>query len=569
VQQDEKEWDVRHTYSDFRKLRDDVHRVVKETKTYVVDDECSKQFLAGINDLSFPARRIFGSRKDHVVKERAIELHQFLIKLLFLTHSYRKAQKSQYPAASRIRNLGSTAVFYILRDFLKPIDINVKLNSKMSELDLEGQSNSLSESSSRQKVQEQLSSSSNLIKPTDYHPIKSSESLNTLFSRSEQHSSREPSARKKSSKTLDIANLVGKKHLNDPPKNSPERSDSSNSRPQNYSKYSSKAKKNSRNTSASQTLPDSSNESPTKSQSPSKNRNATRSTTPKFHSVGSDIDLLQALQQSYKNSMDLLVDENDLKEKKTRDVHPDSVSTDKKDKKKKSRLRHRNEKPSNAKSSQNNRQSTDRLTRLSRQLTAQSISIDAQKQLEKYLSEYRAIMILRYVDRFISKAVTKTPGCYTVSPENRLFIDSERFYEELEETFPDLPTTFEENFKNTAGEWTFPPTLDAYVQMKWSSFQGGNRSVGGYNLSISTGSNRNDSDSDVDSDSEYEYTEVAGRYTKKKSNFTQEEADVLQEMIANGTAGKDQILRLHRQQQVASVLRHDDDYENTDTEDES
>ncbi|RLN98184.1 hypothetical protein BBJ28_00019975, partial [Nothophytophthora sp. Chile5] len=199
---------------------------------------------------------------------------------------------------------------------------------------------------------------------------------------------------------------------------------------------------------------------------------------------------------------------------------------------------------------------SERLSRLSTQLTAQAVSVNAQHELEKYLSEYSAIMILRYVDRFINKAVMKSPGCYRVNLQNRLVIDSERFLEELEGVFTDLPDNFGEMFRGggagDAEDWGFPKSLDRYVQMKWNSFQQGlsmSSSMTNVNSNGSIVDMHHTSGSDSDSDTEYEYEETTGGggYMTMKRTISNDEESMLQEMIANGTAGREQMLRLRRQ----------------------
>lgn len=190
---------------------------------------------------------------------------------------------------------------------------------------------------------------------------------------------------------------------------------------------------------------------------------------------------------------------------------------------------------------------SERMSRVSSALNAQAISINAQRELEKYISEYSAIMILRYVDRFINKAVMKAPGCYRVNAQHRLVIDSQRFLQELEDTFTDLPSNFGDLFQTDHDELAFPPALDRYVQLKWDSFQsmGGSNSISHDNGHSSAADQTSDSD---DSDTEYEYEEVGGGgYMTAKQTFSNDEESMLQEMIANGTAGREQMLRLRRQ----------------------
>lgn len=179
-------------------------------------------------------------------------------------------------------------------------------------------------------------------------------------------------------------------------------------------------------------------------------------------------------------------------------------------------------------------------------LSPQAISKNATEELGRYLNDKSATMVLRYLDRFISRAATKTPGCYSVDAQRRLVIDSERFLEELEDTFADLPANFYENFQGDAiGEWAMPKALDAYTQMKWTSFQGSLANTGRSGSNSSHTHHQSDSDDDSD-DSGDEY-EVSRGYLKPSKPFSQEEAGMLEEMIANGTAGKEQVLRLSRQ----------------------
>lgn len=180
-------------------------------------------------------------------------------------------------------------------------------------------------------------------------------------------------------------------------------------------------------------------------------------------------------------------------------------------------------------------------------LSPQAISKNAMEELGRYLSEKSAVMVLRYLDRFVSKATTKAPGCYSVDAQRRLVIDSERLLEELEDTFADLPADFYENFQGSAiGEWAMPKALDAYIQMKWTSFQGSLANTG-QSGDRSSHTYHHHSDSDDDSDDSGDEFEQSGGYLKPSKQFTQEEAGMLEEMIANGTAGKEQVLRLSRQ----------------------
>ncbi|DAZ98043.1 TPA: hypothetical protein N0F65_004533 [Lagenidium giganteum] len=501
VQQDNDEWEVRRTYSDFRRLRDDVQRAMKDDKHQVLDDDCSREFAHAVQELFFPAKRIFGSKKDRVVKERAVDLHHFLIKLLFLTHTYRKAQKALYEHRAMERPQASVGIFYLLRDFLKPLTVKAHSNAQ-GDLGLDAheddeamrrmirESKMLSMRTSQQQV-------SDLPPPPDgqhdanangngMHRINSNRSASAAAAPAPA-----PAPAPVGSKTLKISSLGAKSPLTLSP-----------------ATLGSNMAAGSPAT-ASDQVPEF----------------VKLSISPTEHSPQelAFVHATTAMPSSEKTRV--------RKKKKHR-------SKDKEKGKEHKSKEHRSKKSSSHPPKSKEQRDSDRLSRLTPQLTAQSISIEAQKELERYLSEYNAIMILRYVDRFISKAVTKAPGCYTVTSDNRLMIDSERFLEEIEVTFSDLPSDFDQNFKNASGDWMFPRALDAYVQLKWNSFQG--------KSSLESPSVLKSSD-DEGSDSDYEYQQVGGGYMKSKRDFTQEEADVLQEMIANGTAGRDQVLRLRRQ----------------------
>ncbi|CAI5712860.1 unnamed protein product, partial [Peronospora destructor] len=138
---------------------------------------------------------------------------------------------------------------------------------------------------------------------------------------------------------------------------------------------------------------------------------------------------------------------------------------------------------------------------------------------------------------------------YHVNAQDWLVIDGKRFFEELELTFTDLPNNFGELFHIGApgdhDEWGLPLALNTYVQLKWESFQ----TMTNNNISRDHGySNTADltSDSD-DSDTDYDFEEVGGGgYMTAKQTFSNDEESMLQEMIANGTAGREQMLRLRR-----------------------
>ncbi|KAE8983663.1 hypothetical protein PR001_g23392 [Phytophthora rubi] len=633
VQQDADEWEVRRTYSDFRKLRDDVQRVMKDARAHILDDACSREFSSELQELSFPAKRLFGSRKDHVVKERAVELHRFLIKLLFLTHTYRKAQKARYDqyvqalpthqqaayAALQDRTQASVSVFHLLRDFLKPVTIKTDVPPHSG--DLLGSSDGAFHDANEQRE----SSPKRLIRESKILAMRSSNASERKHPQSskeadkmQQHKRREQQvehARKLTSEAVDPANDSAegdKKQKQQQPSGSNNtsktvrmndlmaasvrsRTEANSLRQQFLQKQHSASvaeeslrdqfmhKQNSTSALANEHRMQRHYSTPEGHAGHLKNRTAraatstSTTTTTTLSSVASsshdesepEKEKLVAVASSVPSSTSStasadevkLVDLSSLDQYKTKkSPRRDSHSSDKskssrksssKEQKEKSSTRNKEKKTSRIKrkaKSAKNIQMTDyeRMSRVSSALNAQAISINAQRELEKYISEYSAIMILRYVDRFINKAIMKAPGCYRVNAHHRLVIDSQRFLQELEDTFTDLPINFGDLFQTDHDEWAFPPALDKYVQLKWDSFQSsGSNSISHDNGHSSAADQTSDSD---DSDTDYEYEEVGGGgFMTAKQTFSNDEESMLQEMIANGTAGREQMLRLRRQ----------------------
>ncbi|TMW63015.1 hypothetical protein Poli38472_005633 [Pythium oligandrum] len=485
VQQDTDEWELGRTYAEFRRLRDDLQRIMKDDKQQIVDDACSREFAATLMTLPFPAKRLFGLKKDHVLKERAAELHQFIIKLLLLTNTYRKAQKTLYDDARRSmasRPHGSASVFILLRDFLMPTAVlRARTYTNESTSSQEGRMAGEESGFTQRMLRE---SKMLAMRPSNHNKAMSAPQLHS-------HHSPPPLA----TGSVDLSTTTP--------------------------------------------VPRSPAARPAGGKTININRH-TPSSAASAASVQSDDDkeLEMAVQ-----SMNLATNGSHAQASHEASPSASSVTyivdgSSAPSASAMSTRRRPRAKKKNLSQAEKDQRVSERLSRLTPQLTAQTITIDAQKELERFVSEYNAIMVLRYVDRFIVKAVGKTPGCYTVAGK-RLVIDSQRFSEELEEVFNDLPSNFEDTFKNATGEWAFPKALDAYVQMKWNSFQG--KSVS------SKSTNNHGSDSDDDSDSEYEYATSGGYMRTKKRDFSQEESDELLKMIADGTAGTDQMLRLRRQ----------------------
>ncbi|GMF26111.1 unnamed protein product [Phytophthora fragariaefolia] len=634
VQQDADEWEVRRTYSDFRKLRDDVQRVMKDARAHILDDACSREFARELQDVAFPAKRLFGSRKDHVVKERAVELHRFLIKLLFLTHTYRKAQKARYDqyvqalpshqqaayAALQDRTQASVSVFYLLRDFLKPVTIKTDVPPHSG--DLLGSSDGAfqdgdageRESSPRRLIRESKILAMRSSNPTERKHPQSSREATREADKMQQHQRREQQVEqrrreqhKHKSEAADPANDSGDAAHKAPGavKSTPKtakmhdllaaserfRAEANSLRQQFLQKQHSASvaeeslrdqflqKQHSTSALANEHRKQRHFSTPDGNAADWKNR-TTRAVTsvstsasavssaassshdesePEKEKVVAASSVPSSASSTVSASEVKLVDLSSLAQYKTKkSPRRDSHSSDKSKSSQNSNAKEKSSKHSKEKKtssrikrkakSAKNIQMTDseRMSRVSSALNAQAISINAQRELEKYITEYSAIMILRYVDRFVNKAVMKAPGCYRVNAQHRLVIDSQRFLQEIEETFTDLPINFGDLFQTDHDEWAFPPALDRYVQLKWDSFQSmGNSSISHDPGRSSTADQTSDSD---DSDTEYEYEEVGGGgYMTAKQTFSNDEESMLQEMIANGTAGREQMLRLRRQ----------------------
>ncbi|KAL4157920.1 hypothetical protein PRNP1_003702 [Phytophthora ramorum] len=598
VQQDADEWEVRRTYSDFRKLRDDVQRVMKDARAHILDDACSRDFARELQDVAFPAKRLFGSKKDHVVKERAVELHRFLIKLLFLTHTYRKAQKARYDqyvqalpshqqaayAALQDRTQASVTVFYLLRDFLKPVTIKTDVAAHSGDLLGSSEGNSAGNGDEGDESPRRLIRESKILamRSSNTNERKNKDKMQQQHKRKEQHKYQQgamatPMKKEAANPANDDVGSTPKTVKMNKLMAASERSraEASSLREQFLQKqHSSSAMEDHRKyrhystpddnggdwkhrtaravTSAS-TLSSSLDES-----EPEKEKMIVPSSVPS--SVSSEtsaddvklVDLSSLAQYKTKKSSrrgSHSSDKSKLSQKSRSMEKGASRSKDKSSSRSKEKSSSRTKRK--AKSAKNVQLSdSERMSRVSSALNAQAISINAQRELEKYVSEYSAIMVLRYVDRFINKAAMKAPGCYRVNAQHRLVIDSQRFLQELEETFTDLPNNFSDMFHVGApgdpDEWGFPPGLDKYVQLKWDSFQ----AMGSSSISHDTGhSSAADQTSDSDdSDTEYEYEEVGGGgFMTAKQSFSNDEESMLQEMIANGTAGREQMLRLRRQ----------------------
>nr|CCA18674.1 conserved hypothetical protein [Albugo laibachii Nc14] len=477
VQLDHERWQIRRRCSEFRHLRHDILHLMKHEKRahQRAHAQRCQDYIRNVEKLAFPPRILFGNRKDRVVRERAVLLHQFLNSLLILTHQFRKDQRDShsYTASLSSQVQASGKAFYRLRDFLKPIEDHSAPTLLQEVTGTLGSADSQKTTMSKMRMQRSVSVITDRYTRRDNNSQKSHTSNRIVNNR---HNQSVPIA-----ETLRDQPPGGQVELIQQVKSS------KLVRIQSF--IQSEVKQEKAAVATDQT---------------SKLKNASKPSKDEY------------IKTSVQNTQPKMANNKQTSQ---------SESIQRKSSRHKEALR-----------------SMDITLSQKSRVLAQNISVRAQRELEKALTEYDAIMILRYVDRFINKAVTKTPGCYWIGDNEHLHIDSERFLAEVEETFHALPTTFADLFKNRVGEWMFPDALDAYVQLKWNSFREWKSTPVVYEMSKA-------SESEDGSESEYEYEQIGtGGFMRKKTiEFTQDEADVLQEMIACGTAGRDQEVRLQKQ----------------------
>jgi hypothetical protein len=84
----------------------------------------------------------------------------------------------------------------------------------------------------------------------------------------------------------------------------------------------------------------------------------------------------------------------------------------------------------------------------------QKVTEKAQRGLEALgLTRETSVMLLRYMDKFVAKAMIRQPGCYRITADNRLAIDAERLAIELEEALFDLAEMTRVLQDPTSAEW--------------------------------------------------------------------------------------------------------------------
>lgn len=198
-----------------------------------------------------------------------------------------------------------------------------------------------------------------------------------------------------------------------------------------------------------------------------------------------------------------------------------------------------------------------------------SVTSAAERELAKAMDAQHVDVVMRYIDRLLNKAFVRTPGCYRISQDGSIEWDAERLYEDIEMTFPDLPHKFIKLFKRSSGEWLVPPRMRKYIDKRWKD-----HAAAGNGSDSDSNSDSNSSHSDSDDDSEYEYTAVR-KVKMPKGAFTQDQIGELEQMEANGVAGRDQMTLLKKQFVIEKQLAREqssssseDSYDDESTDDD-
>ncbi|OQR99121.1 hypothetical protein THRCLA_06608 [Thraustotheca clavata] len=145
------------------------------------------------------------------------------------------------------------------------------------------------------------------------------------------------------------------------------------------------------------------------------------------------------------------------------------------------------------------------------------------------LTRDTALMLLRYLDKFLAKAMIRQPGCYRITPDNWLAIDPERLCLELEEALfdpKDMQLVLQDD---RTLEWRIPPALEGYIQFKW------------------TMDNHKKASEESDDSGDESEVEIVSFRGKKKSRFSEHEIDEIEAMMSNGNASREQMKQLRRQ----------------------
>ncbi|OQR97613.1 hypothetical protein ACHHYP_10187 [Achlya hypogyna] len=435
---------VRRPYHEFRELRTKILAIMKP----LASDSTNARYLSSVESLSFPSKRLFGSRTEAVVKTRAEALDKWLTKLLLHTHEYRKAQKRKSSHDSSFNTMGSVLVLDALRAFLMT---DVEEINRMPLVPIDPAEHKVVPMPKRHSM------------PLDSHRS------HTVNDENERHTDNlpgyGPSISPRSQWTKEKSNSassVATTHAESSSSLSSSAGLSSSLPPKSI------LKSNERPVSTRQTRAKTRFEEPTEASRPRPRSNRT----------------------SLSRSRD--VNSSFLKDARYASTRPVVLK----------RLPSGNE--------------------------AQIVQ-NAEAELQELgLSRDCALMLLRYLDKFLAKAMIRQPGCYRITPDNWLAIDAERLCLELEEAYFN-PTEMTQVLQDaTTLEWRIPPRLEGYIQFKWTM----------------DNHKKASEDSDDSDESEVEIVSFRG---KKKSRFSEHEIDEIEAMMSNGNASREQMKQLRRQ----------------------
>ncbi|KAF0699915.1 Aste57867_9538 [Aphanomyces stellatus] len=403
-QTDSYERTVRRPYSEFRRLRTDLLETLKEC----ADDSLSMKAYKQIQVVSFPPKRLFGSRSESVVRTRAKALNKWITRILAITTEYRKAQKALVDEDPSASTLGSAMLLDTLKDFFM---------SRVEELNLI-----------------QLDKAHSLpIATSSSMPPEIRVALRTVSSSFHDHSDNrddvhmdgrppKPSAHKSILKSSDRAKLS-------PTSSRRNKTRFSLAEPPSFEAYA--AANLSSNTSS--------------SSEETHQRTSSSSTAPSSF-AGSFAGNRPVRIKSSAQSVSF------HKAPAQRSVRATSIVQ-----------HHRASLTRDARYSLTHPKVVKRLPAGD----DAAIVLQAETELQNLgLVPETAQMILRYMDRFLVKATQRQPGCYRITPDNWLAIDAERLCSELEDALFDPDSMQHVLFHD--GEWRIPPALEGYIQHKWA-----------------------------------------------------------------------------------------------------
>ncbi|KDO35499.1 hypothetical protein SPRG_00346 [Saprolegnia parasitica CBS 223.65] len=444
------EMTVRRPYHEFRELRAKILAIMKP----LAMDSANGRFLAAVEALSFPSKRLFGSRTESVVKTRAEALDKWLTKVLLCTHEYRKAQKRKSTHDASFNTQGSVLVLDALKEFLTT-DIE-EINRVP--VPMAGDEPKVVPMPKRHSMpmESQRGGSSSMTNENERHTDNLPGYAPTLSPRSQWTKEKSNSASSVATTRHESSSSLASN------------SSLSSSLPPRSILKSNERPVSTRQTRAKTRFEDQPEPTPTKSSH--RHRSSNRSSLSRSRDVNSSF----------------------LKDARYASTKPVVLK----------RIPSGNE--------------------------AQIVG-NAETELQSLgLTRDGALMLLRYLDKFLAKAMIRQPGCYRITPDNWLAIDAERLCLELEEAFFDPSEMTRVLLDGNTHEWRIPPKLEGYIQFKWTM----------------DNHKKASEDSDDSDDSEVEIVSFRG---KKKSRFSEHEIDEIEAMMSNGNASREQMKQLRRQ----------------------